>query len=189
MFASSCNHNDFPNFIRVWSLKVYTTIYASNFQERSREKIKICTKNQVPLAATRYTTENNKEEHEGRMAEALRELEAFLEAEVRADLQDQALQHILGVYPMILRTVQTINPWLLFIYAAVSGDDGGRKLFLEAPGVVKKLLEAAGRWQKAPALARDATLALINLAASPVLVDTLLKQVKYILITFLLNFF
>ncbi|CAB3363451.1 Hypothetical predicted protein [Cloeon dipterum] len=66
--------------------------------------------------------------------------------DVRPDLKDQALQHILGI----------------------SGSDEGRKLFLEARDLVGALLEVCKHW-KTPALARDAALALINLTASPLL--------------------
>ncbi|XP_059479746.1 protein HGH1 homolog [Neocloeon triangulifer] len=80
------------------------------------------------------------------MAEALAELEQFLGSDVRPDLKDQALQHILGI----------------------SASDEGRRLFLEAPGLVGALLEVIGHWNT-PSLARDAALALINLSASPLL--------------------
>jgi hypothetical protein len=62
------------------------------------------------------------------------------------------------------------------LLSGVSSDDAGRRLFLEAPGVVGKLLEVLVHWQS-PLLAKDAALALINLSATPILADHLMQQV------------
>jgi hypothetical protein len=64
----------------------------------------------------------------------------------------------------------------LMLLSGVSSDDAGRRLFLEAPGMVGKLLEVLVHWQS-PLLARDAALALINLSATPVLAEHLMQQV------------